>query len=159
MTTTTTTQTNKTHTKTPPTPEFLNDAWDTALKAQRQWFGLFTQPFGFVPAPEKMWKRWQKLSTECLEQTEQSFDRMKDFVADEVRMVRDFSEKAVEMTKDVDEDAPPTFKPELARAWFDTSWRCIERGVDFNTKSVKIAEELGMKFSEMLMKEPTTKTS
>jgi len=153
------TNTTKTHAKTQPTPEILTDAWDTALKAQRQWFGLFAKPFGFVPAPEKMWKRWQELNTECLEQTEKSFDLMKDFVADEIRLVRDFSEKAVEMTKDVDEHAPPTVKPELAREWFETSRRCIERGVDYNTKSVKVAEEFGSKFSELLMKEPITKSS
>ncbi|MHC5113025.1 MAG: hypothetical protein ACYTGP_01195 [Planctomycetota bacterium] len=144
--------------KAPPIPDFLG-MWDATVKAQRQWLGAFSQPFGFEMTPEKWWKHWQMFNAECLDQTEQSFTRMKDFVTDEVRFARDFSDKAVDMAKARAKDAPPTVEPEFTREWFDTSRRCLERSFRFNTESMKAAEEFGLKVSEMLVKEPIAKGS
>lgn len=156
MSTTATQNKKNAETQMPP-QDFMAGAWDNALKMQRQMFGVFAQPLGFVPAPEKMMEHWQMLNKECLEQTEKSFVRVKDFVAEEVQIVRDFTDKAMDMTKGDDQDKAPAFKPEVAREWFDTTWRCFERSVDFNKKSMKAAEEFGTKFSELLMKEPIAK--
>lgn len=140
----------------PPVPDFMG-MWDAAVKTQRQWFGAWSQPFGFALTPEKMWMRWQVMNTECLDQTERSFMRMKDFVSDEVKLARELSDKTIEMAKGRDKDAPPTVEPEFTREWFDTSRRCLERTFKFNAESMKAAEEFGLKVSEMMMKEPMAK--
>ena len=138
----------------PQMPEFLGGMWDATMKAQRQWFGFCTQPFGFAPAPEKAFKRWHMLNNEWLKHTEKSVDRMKDFVTDEVKLVRDFTDKTFEMAKELDKTETPVVKPEFTREWFDTSRRCLERTFEFNTQTMKAFEELGFMCSEMMMKEP-----
>jgi hypothetical protein len=158
-TTTTTTEKTGAKPKMAPTPEFFGSMWDTASKAQRQWYNYWAQPFGFEPAPEKMWKHWQLLGDEYLNETEKSFNRMKDYVSAEVRLVRDFSDKTLEMTKELArEKAEPGKMPsELAREWFDTSRRCMERTFEFGTDTVRATEEFGLKMSEMMLTEPIEK--